>query len=254
MVDRKERDARRSWILGVLAATGGVAAATHLSDSNLAESDEPSFVPKKRSRILFQGDSITDVHRDRSHLGANHSAALGRGYPFLIASHLLAQYPSRELQILNRGISGNKVPDLAARWQQETIDLKPDVLSILIGVNDIWHKLGGGYDGTVKTYEDGFLALLNETKQALPKTKIIICEPFVLRCGAVNDKWFPDFDERRAAAKRVAMKTESQWLGFQGIFDEATKLASPSYWAGDGVHPSVAGHALMAKSWLKMAL
>src|SRR5439155_7920830 len=80
----------------------------------------------------------------------------------------------------------------------------PDVLSILIGVNDFWHKLSSGYTGTVEDYEHQYTALLDDTRRALPRTRLIVLEPFVLRCGAVDDRWFPEFDQRRAAAGRVA--------------------------------------------------
>jgi lysophospholipase L1-like esterase len=125
-------------------------------------------------------------------------------------------------------------------------------LSILIGVNDIWHKLNGRYDGTVESYETGFDALLTRTREGLPDVQIVICEPFVLRCGAINDKWFPEFDERRAAAKRVSQKHKTLWAPFQTMFDEAVAAGTPpNYWAGDGVHPSPAGHSLMAQAWRK---
>ena len=155
------------------------------------------------------------------------------------------------MQVYNRGISGNKVPDLAARWQADCIDLKPNLLSILIGVNDIWHKLNGRYDGSVEQYESGFNDLIKSTKEALPETKLVICEPFVLRCGAVSDKWFPEFDERRAACKRVAEKANAVFVPFQEMFDRALKRAPAEYWAGDGVHPTIAGHGLMAQFWMK---
>ena len=117
---------------------------------------------------------------------------------------MLGDYPAHDLRIFNRGISGNKVFQLAERWQADALELKPTVLSILIGVNDIWHKLNGNYDGTVEKYETDYKALVKRTKDALPEVKLIICEPFVLRCGAVNSSWFPEFDEYRAAARRVA--------------------------------------------------
>ncbi len=201
--------------------------------------------------ILFQGDSITDAHRDRKRGAANDPSALGRGYAMLAAAGMLADHPSAELKIYNRGISGNKVPDLDARWQQDTIDLKPDVLSILIGVNDLWHKLGGRYDGTVESYETGFSELIERTQKALPETRIVICEPFVLRTGAVTDEWFPEFDQRRQAAVRVAEQFDLTLVPFQQMFDAAVKQQKPAYWAGDGVHPSLAGHALMAQTWRK---
>lgn len=201
--------------------------------------------------ILFQGDSITDAGRDRNAEGnANHPAMLGRGYPFHLAGQLLADHAPLGLSIYNRGISGNKVPDLAARWQKDCLDLKPAVLSILIGVNDIWHKLNGKYDGTPEVYRDGFADLLRQTKEALPGVTLAICEPFVLRCGAVNDSWFPEFETRRAFAAEVAKGAGAIWVPFQEAFDQAVAAGTePAYWAADGVHPTQAGHGLMAKVW-----
>ncbi len=205
--------------------------------------------------LLFQGDSITDAGRDRKQTGPNAARALGYGYPLVIASKLLADYPQLQLKAYNRGISGHKVPDLDKRWQRDCLDLKPDVLSILIGVNDIWHKLNGNYDGTVDSYERGLHALLSRTRSALPKTRIVVCEPFVLRCGAVNERWFPEFDQRRAACKRVADAMACSWVPLQRLFDEATQGdIAPNYWAADGVHPTVAGHGLIANAWLSVLL
>ena len=201
--------------------------------------------------ILFQGDSITDAGRDKKVQSSNNSRSLGRGYPFVIASHVLSRYPALGLQVHNRGISGNKVPDLDSRWQVDCLDLKPAVLSILIGVNDIWHKLNGRYDGTPEVYRDGFAALLERTREALPDTTLVICEPFVLRCGAVKDNWFPEFTTRKEYAKEVARKAGAIWVPFQEVFDEAVgEGTKPEYWAHDGVHPSHAGHGLMAKTWV----
>jgi lysophospholipase L1-like esterase len=203
--------------------------------------------------ILFQGDSITDAGRDKGITRANDFNGLGRGYANMIGSSLLGTHAGLRLQCFNRGISGHKVPDLQKRWQADTVDLNPAVLSILIGVNDFWHKLNGRYDGTVADYERGFGELLAGTRAALPNTRLVICEPFVLRCGAVNDMWFPEFDERRAAAKRVSIAAGATWVPFQTMFNEAISDATPPrYWAGDGVHPTMAGHALMAKTWLEV--
>jgi lysophospholipase L1-like esterase len=168
----------------------------------------------------------------------------------MAASKLLVSNPELELSLYNRGISGNKVHQLASRWDKDCLSLKPDVLSILIGVNDIWHGLNGKYDGTVQTYEDDFLKLMESTRKALPDTKFIICEPFVLKCGAVNDKWFPEFDKYRASAKKVATQSGAIFIPFQSMFDQAINFASPNHWAGDGVHPSAHGASLMAHFWL----
>jgi len=206
---------------------------------------------KEGDVVLFQGDSITDAGRNRKTQGeANNGPALGRGYPTIIAGGLLTGHRDLGLKIYNRGISGHKVPDLDARWQTDTLDLKPAVLSILVGVNDIWHKLNGKYDGTPEVYRDGFAALLKKTREALPEVTLVICEPFVLRCGAVSDKWFPEFDVRKAFAKEVAMGTGAIWVPFQEAFDDAVSAGtSPDFWAADGVHPTIAGHSLMAKTW-----
>ncbi|MCG8651699.1 MAG: SGNH/GDSL hydrolase family protein [Pirellulales bacterium] len=236
------RDLMKSSL--ALAAAGAATA----SGSALAESTTEMSLAKG-SVILFQGDSITDAGRNRKDKGANHPRGFGSGYAMLIAGALLRDHPSVGLKIYNRGISGNKVPDLDARWQEDCLDLRPQVLSILIGVNDIWHKLNGRYDGTVEVYQSGLEALLERTQQALPETRIVICEPFVLRCGAVNDSWFPEFEHRRAACEKVAQSMSLTYVPFQKMFDEAIKNAPPAYWAGDGVHPTMAGHALMAQRW-----
>jgi len=202
--------------------------------------------------VLFQGDSITDAGRSREkEMSENNQAGLGNGYAWLAAAELLVDRPKAGLRIYNRGISGNKVFQLAERWDKDCLSLKPDVLSILIGVNDIWHTLTGNYKGTVETYERDYRALLERTKKALPKVKLVICEPFVLRCGAVTEKWFPEFDQYRAAATRVAAHFHATFVPFQTMFDEAAKYAAPDHWAKDGVHPSSTGASLMAYEWLR---
>lgn len=252
MTNESSSNLTRRHILEGAAIAAGVAAVGSIGAQSARSAEPPKLA--KGQTILFQGDSITDAGRDRRSEGqANNQGAWGRGYPMLLGCELLRDHPQLELKIYNRGISGNKVPDLDARWDKDCLDLKPDVLSILIGVNDIWHKLNGNYDGTVETYETGFNALLERTREALPETTIVICEPFVLRCGAVNDKWFPDFDNRRAAAKRVAEKNKTLWVPFQTMFDEAVAAGTPpNYWAGDGVHPTPAGHSLMGQAWRKV--
>jgi len=203
--------------------------------------------------IQFQGDSITDCGRNRSDPQPNTAGALGTGYPLLVASAALATHPDRGLRFYNRGVSGNTVPDLAQRWAADTLDLRPDVLSILIGVNDFWHKLGGGYTGTVQDYEDQYTALLERTRLALPQVRLVVLEPFVLRCGAVDDRWFPEFDERRAVAARVAAHARATFVPLQAVFDERAHAVPPVYWAADGVHPTPAGHAVIAEQWRRAA-
>jgi len=202
--------------------------------------------------VLFQGDSITDAGRDRQVSEPNLARGLGSGYPLLVAAAALAAHPDRALRFYNRGVSGDKVPDLASRWATDTLALAPDVLSILVGVNDFWHKLSKGYTGTVQQYEDQYVALLDQTRRALPRVRVLVLEPFVLRCGAVDDRWFPEFAERRAAARRVAQHAGAGFVPLQAAFDDLARQGAPQYWAADGVHPTPAGHQLMADAWLQV--
>lgn len=244
---------RRNFIKSLVATAGGATVVgAGASDLLADESSGAGSLIEKGDTILFQGDSITDAGRSRPESEkANNQKALGNGYAWMASAQLLVGMPEADLQIYNRGISGHKVFQLADRWDKDCLQLKPDVLSILIGVNDIWHMLNGNYDGTVTVYESDLDALLNRTKKALPDVELVICEPFVLKCGAVGDKWFPLFDEYRAAARRVATKHATAFVAFQSMFDEAIKYAPPEHWAKDGVHPSPHGAQLMAHEWVK---
>jgi len=242
---------RRDFVRASLAIGAGGLAAT-VSSVAAAESAVSASRVTKGDTVLFQGDSITDAGRDRPKAATpNQQAPLGKGYAWLAAASMLVNRPDDDLKIFNRGISGNKVFQLAERWQSDCLDLKPDVLSILIGVNDIWHHLQKKYDGTVEVYEQDYHALVRRTQEALPQVKLVICEPFVLRCGAITEQWFPEFDRYRAAARRVADTCGATWVPYQSMFDEAIKYAPPAHWAADGVHPTPAGAALMAQSWLR---
>lgn len=201
--------------------------------------------------LLFQGDSITDCGRNRNVVTANNPGALGTGYPLLLASVLRERHPDRDFQVFNRGISGNVVPDLQARWQGDTLDLKPAILSILIGVNDVWHTLGKSpADEVVKSYEAGYAALLDRTKTALPTARIVVLEPFVLRTGSVTEAWFPEFDQLRVACRRVADHAGARFVPLHEMFQKRAAKTSPAYWAADGVHPTAAGHEAIARAWI----
>jgi len=204
--------------------------------------------------LLFQGDSITDCARNRE-AGAspNSLPALGQGYALMVAAELLSSQPADDLRIFNRGISGNRIVDLYARIQSDILNLKPNVLSILIGVNDTWHGKNPDWSNgvSIPKYERIYRDLLNEVREALPALKFVLCEPFVLRCGVVREDWVEEIDGRRAVVAKLAKEFGAVLVPFQTMFDEALKLAPPEYWAADGVHPSAAGHSLMAKYWLK---
>ncbi len=249
---------RRDFVLAGAGLTAASFAALSAIDAAASDdsaltifSDKPLFKPG--ATILFQGDSITDAGRKKDDPLVNSQPALGNGYAWLAAAQLLVDRPQDQLKIFNRGISGNKVYQLDERWQIDCLDLKPDVLSILIGVNDHWHLVKHGYDGTVEKYETDYRALVKRTKDVLPNVKLVICEPFVLKVGAVDDAWFPAFDGYRAAAKHIAEESDAAFAPFQAMFDLAAKIAPPERWAADGVHPTNDGAALMAHWWLKAA-
>lgn len=206
---------------------------------------------QKGAIILFQGDSITDAGRKKDDAGYNSTSVLGSGYSMLAAAEMLQKNPAQDLKIYNRGISGNKVYQLSERWEVDCLSLKPDILSILIGVNDFWHKLEGRYDGTVKKYQDDFKALLDQTKQKLPEVKLIVGEPFaVTGIKAVDAKWYPAFNDYRAAAKEIADDFGAVFIPYQKVFDKAMQSAPGAYWTFDGVHTTLAGAQLMAEAWL----
>lgn len=206
---------------------------------------------KPNSKLLFQGDSITDTGRNREMVQPNLGSALGTGYCHLIAAQLLADRPNDGLQIYNRGISGNRVVDLYARWRVDAINLQPDVISILIGVNDTWH--GFMYDNGVEVerYATIYRMLLEYTRQQLPKVQLVLCEPFVLPCGVVTPAWISEMDQRRTIVREVADAFDAVFVPFQSVLRDALRQAPAEYWAADGVHPTPAGHRLLADCWLQ---
>lgn len=221
-------------LLGALAASG---------ESGSGVNPVPIF--QKGVRVLFQGDSITDGNRGRS-LDPNH--ILGHGYAFIIAAKYGAAFPEQGLIFLNRGVSGNKVTDLAKRWQQDTLDLKPDILSILIGVND------SGAGVPFDAYEQGYDKLLADARAANPNIRFVLCEPFTLPVGARKEgyeAWNAGIKRRQEIVARLALKYRAALVRFQGVFDASCQKAPADYWIWDGVHPTYSGHQLMADEWVK---
>ncbi len=205
--------------------------------------------------VLFQGDSITDCGRSK-----DADRPLGHGYATMVSGTLLLDFPG-EYHFLNRGISGNRVVDLYARIRQDIINLKPDYISILVGVNDVWHEYTRQNGVAAAKFEMVYGLLIEELQQALPELKIMILEPFVLRgsktCNTEEhpDRWEHFKSEvplRAQAAKRIAEKFGLVFVPLQAIFDEAERVEpAEGYWLGDGVHPTAAGHELIKREWLK---
>ena len=248
---------RRTFIkkssLGLIAGLGAMSCAT--AKTNVASKTAPLKaatlgIPKDMT-ILFQGDSITDGGRNRGAYYANNGSGLGGGYVKDIAFNLLGSHPTKNLKIYNRGISGHKVPQLDARWDDDCLNLKPDLMSLMIGVNDYWHTLDWDYKGTVQTYNDGLRALLDRTFTALPNLKLIMLEPFAVAGGtAITEVWDKNFTPYRKAARDIAAEYKATLIPTHTLFQDALKDAPVSYWCPDGVHPSLAGGHLMANAWL----
>lgn len=202
--------------------------------------------------IVFQGDSITDWGRNKADNTANSFGMLGTGYAYMASADLLLNHAGKNLKIYNRGVSGNKVYQLAERWDNDCLNYKPSIVSVMIGVNDFWHTLTGGYKGTIETYRTDYKALLTRTRQALPNVKFVIGEPFAVKgVKAVDDKWYPAFDAYRQVSREMANEFDAVFLPYQKVFDKALESAPGSYWTNDGVHPTIAGANLMAHTWLK---
>ena len=251
---------RRNFITKTTATGASVLLLPEIIKAAVYEQVTGSTVPKydlsKDDIILFQGDSITDAGRNRREEDVpNSQPQLGTGYALFTAASILADHPEKGLNLYNRGISGNKVFQLAERWEKDCLALQPCILSILIGVNDFWHTKTGGYTGTVETYATDYRNLILQTKNTLPKVKIVILEPFIIHGGtALDDTWENDFAPYRTAAKKVATDNDLIFVPLQSIFNEALKHAPAAYWGKDGVHPSMAGAQLMAQAWLKTVL
>jgi len=196
------------------------------------------------------GDSITDVGRNTNN---GSQISIGQGYPLLVTGRLGVKYPG-QFNFVNTGVSGNRVVNIYARIKADVWNYAPDVHSILIGVNDVWHELNGNgvendrYDAVYRMY-------ISDTLKRFPNMKIIIMEPFVLHGSATDEHWDmfePEVALRAATAKKIAADFGLSFLPLQKMFDDACKICPASYWLADGVHPTPAGHQLIADAWLDL--
>jgi lysophospholipase L1-like esterase len=188
----------------------------------------------KGSRMLFLGDSITDKKWGRNERDRNHY--LGHSYVYLIASRLGVDMPEAQLKFFNRGISGHKVSDLKARWQKDAIDMNPDFLSILIGVNDV------SRGGRLEQWESDYRFILDASRKAKSNLALVLLDPFVLRSGRLKNedawkKWRGKVDRYGAVVVQLSEDYGAVHVKTQEVFDAAAKAVSPEHWIWDGVHP-----------------
>ena len=202
--------------------------------------------------LLFQGDSITDAGRTDTLKFISPGwplMGMGFGYPHLLASKICAEHPN-DWTVLNRAVTGNRVVDLYARWKLDALNLKPDVISILIGINDIWHEFERQNGVETPRFDEFYRRLLDWSLQSNPKMQFILLEPFVLFHGAVVEEWRKEVTEKREVVRQIAKDYNTIFVPLQSVFDEATKRAPGDFWLADGVHPTLPGHHLIAKAWL----
>ncbi len=207
-----------------------------------------------KTTVLFQGDSITDCGRLTCGGSGFSNGGLGAGYPGMIAARLMCDHPETEWDFINRGIGGNRIVDLYARWKTDCLNLNPDWLSILIGVNDTWHRFGSNNGVEVPRYARFYRELLTWTRECLPHIKFILMDPFV--CPGLPDRaqFVEELTERRKVVAELAREFNAIHIPLQKLFDEAFTRAPEAYWAADGVHPTPAGHQLITDAWLKAVM
>ena len=195
--------------------------------------------------VLFQGDSITDAGRSRVNDGE-----LGHGYASMAAAWFSAKYPEKRVRFLNRGISGNRVKDLRARWQRDCLDLKPTWVSIMIGINDTWRRYDSHDPTSTEAYERDYRAILTDVHDKLD-ARLIVVEPFLLPTPPDREAWRIDLDPKIAVARKLAREFDAIFVPLDGPFAAAATRCEMGFWLPDGVHPTAAGHALIAQAWLK---
>lgn len=198
------------------------------------------------SVVLFQGDSITDAGRSREDL--NH---LGQGYAMMAAAWFFAHHPQLDVKFINRGISGNRASDLKNRWQEDCIDLNPDLISIFIGINDCWRRYDRNDPTSKEVFESHYRYLLEEIHKKT-KARVLLCEPFLLPVPEDRKLWREDLDPKIDVVRTLAREYKTLLLPLDGIMNSAAAYKTPGFWAPDGVHPSAAGHALIARKWLEI--
>lgn len=253
---------RRIFIRSSLAALGTATLSCAASSEQLHSSSSgddginyrlPSF--NKGSRLLFQGDSITDMKWGREQSDRNHY--LGHSYVYLIAARLGVDMPEAQLDIYTRGVGGNKIVDLRNRWQRDAIEMKPDLLSILIGTNDVGMSLKHpDRKVTPAAFESDYRYLLDASREASPQLRLVLIDPFVLQTGPLEKEQAYSrrrqaTDNLRIVVARLAKDYDAVHIKMQDVFDAAAEAFSPGHWIWDGIHPLPQGHELIARNWLQ---
>jgi lysophospholipase L1-like esterase len=209
------------------------------------------------SRLLFIGDSVTDCDR-----GRDGDLSLGCGYVNLIWLWYSALYPQSRAEFFNRGVSGDRIESLLGRWDKDCLELKPDFITVLIGINNIVHRFKRGIVTSEAQFREAYRAILQKTVKSV-KARIIIMEPFLLPVMDYKDapsyipvmenyaEWRENLDPVIEIVRCLAAEFGAEIIPLDGIFKEAALKREPAFWTSDGVHPSMPGHALIAQAWFE---
>lgn len=195
--------------------------------------------------VLFQGDSITDAGRTR--FGG---PDMGQGYAMMAAAWFSAKHPEKNVRFINRGISGDQVPDLETRWQRDCIDLKPTWLSVLIGINDAYYRWVESAPPAGPEFIEGYRRILDRARDEIAP-RLILAEPFCLPQDNEHDMWRAHIDPIIEVVRSLAREFDAILVPLDAAFQESAVHQPPSFWTTDGVHPTPAGHALIARTWLE---
>jgi lysophospholipase L1-like esterase len=203
-----------------------------------------SSLIKPGQKFLFHGDSITDAGRDYANPND-----LGPGYPVLFKALFEAMNPDANVQFINRGVSGFRVVNLIESWKKDVIDNQPDWVSILIGINEVWRRFDSNMPTSVEDYENGYRSILERTATET-NARILILEPFVLHTPADRLTWRDDLNPKIEVARKLSKEFGAIHVSLDTIFASLAKNTSPELWAADGVHPTTAGHSIIATAML----
>ena len=208
------------------------------------------------ARILFQGDSLTDGNRyKQKELEWDKNHQMGHSYAYIVNGILGSRYPQKHLEFLNRGISGNRVIDIYARVNPDIIDLKPDVLSMMVGINDIPSEWNCRTGTAPEKFERLYRSMLTEIRDALPEIRLMLCEPVIFpvnegaRDAAACCSCVREFQE---IIGRLAEEFHASHLKLQSHFEKLYRLREPEYWSWDGIHPTENGHGVIAEQWIQL--
>lgn len=198
-----------------------------------------------RQKILCIGDSITDGDRRGS------SAPLGNGYVNLLRCLIQARYPEIALRFVNKGASGDTVRDLATRWERDVLAERPDWVSVMIGINDVWRLFSNmPYEAVLlPEYTRTLHKLLQEARNRAG-ARLIVMEPFMIE-GDLSSPMRRQVDRYRAAAHDAAAHVDAILVPTQQVFDTLLEHTLPTQWSSDSIHPNGPGHAVIALAWLR---